>query len=57
MDSSWLSVPAQVETLDLCADMRAVAAAHVVIGLVGSHLQATPTPRLSQHSLSTAKGY
>ncbi len=44
---SWPLVPylaearLQVETLDLCTDMRAIVRAHIVVGLLGSHLQAS----------------
>ena len=37
----YLSRGLQVETLDLCTDMRAVVRAHIVVGLLGSHLQAS----------------
>ena len=40
----------QVETLDLCTDMRAIVRAHIVVGLLGSHLQA----RLRAHSAKPA---
>ena len=53
---SWPLVPylaearLQVETLDLCTDMRAIVRAHIVVGLLGSHLQA----RLRAHSAKPA---